>query len=250
MKTLINLVFTLVFVLSCNSQVTETIPTKANNQLLRIKQAKTQPIIDGSANDDSWKTASWYPIDQLWLGLSYTDNDFSGRYKLTWTKEALFILVEIRDDVLLDKEKDPLINWWDDDCLEVFIDEDNSGGNHQYTHSAFAYHIALDGNVVDMSTSEKGKLYNSHIESKRKTERNTSTWEVKILVYDSTYKDDNINVPVTLKVNKTIGFALAYCDNDSSLQRENFIGSVAVEGEDKNRGWIDSDIFGTLILIK
>ena len=46
-----------------------------------------------------------------------------------------------------------------------------------------------------------------------------------------------------------MGFALAYCDNDNSKERENFIGSVYVDGEDKNRGWIDANIFGTLKLI-
>ena len=45
-----------------------------------------------------------------------------------------------------------------------------------------------------------------------------------------------------------MGFALAYCDNDKSKTRENFIGSVYVEGNDKNRGWIDANIFGTLKL--
>jgi hypothetical protein len=45
-----------------------------------------------------------------------------------------------------------------------------------------------------------------------------------------------------------MGFALAYCDNDTSKERENFIGSVAVAGEDKNRGWIDAGIFGTIVL--
>ncbi|WP_372974429.1 sugar-binding protein [Muriicola sp.] len=51
-----------------------------------------------------------------------------------------------------------------------------------------------------------------------------------------------------MRKNKKIGFALAYCDNDGSAERENFIGSVFVPGEDKNQGWINADIFGTLVL--
>ena len=47
---------------------------------------------------------------------------------------------------------------------------------------------------------------------------------------------------------KKIGFAIAYCDNDTSENRENFFGSVVVDGNDKNRGWIDATIFGTIIL--
>jgi len=51
-----------------------------------------------------------------------------------------------------------------------------------------------------------------------------------------------------LKSGKKMGFALAYCDNDHSTERENFIGSTIVEGEDKNKGWIDAGIFGLLRL--
>ena len=189
------------------------------------------------------------PLDQLWLGNSYTNQDFSGRYKLSWSEDALYLLAEIKDDVLVDNNADPLVNWWDDDCLEIFIDEDNSGGEHQYNHNAFAYHIALDGNVVDMSPDKKGKLYNSHIESKRITTGNTSVWEVKISLYSDSYKDDEVNSPLKLQPGKVMGFALAYCDNDKSKTRENFIGSVYVKGDDKNRGWIDANIFGTLKLI-
>ncbi|SDS65742.1 Carbohydrate family 9 binding domain-like [Formosa sp. Hel1_31_208] len=222
---------------------------KPLKQLIKVKKAETNPTIDGIANEAVWRTSKWYSLDQLWLGKAYSKDDFQGRYKLSWTNDALYLLVEIEDDKLIDNNEDPLVAWWDDDCLEVFIDEDNSGGNHQFTHNAFAYHIALDGNVVDLSTSEQGKLYNSHIESKRITTGNTSIWEVKISLYDDTYSDAGDHTPIRLKRNKNIGFALAYCDNDNSDNRENFIGSIAVEGKDKNRGWIDADIFGTLLLV-
>ena len=60
--------------------------------------------------------------------------------------------------------------------------------------------------------------------------------------------DGQKNTPKTLTAAKKLGFALAYCDNDASAERENFIGSVFVPGEDKNQGWINADIFGTLVL--
>lgn len=250
MKNLLSITFILVFLISCNTRTSNINASKADKQVLKIKHAQTAPLIDGIANESIWQNSAWHPIDKIWLGDSLNSEDFQGRYKLTWTKDALFLLAEIKDDILLDKESDPLTAWWDDDCLEIFIDEDNSGGNHQYTHNAFAYHVALDGNVVDMSPMKKGQLYNSHIESKRVTTKNTTIWEVKILVFDDNYSEVIVSTPVTLESNKKIGFALAYCDNDTSANREHFIGSVTVDGDDKNRGWIDADIFGTLVLIK
>ncbi|WP_299526881.1 DUF6265 family protein [Winogradskyella sp.] len=222
--------------------------TKPIKQLINVNYAIESPIIDGITNEVVWEKAEWHPIDQLWLGNNYSSEDFEGRYKLTWTEEALYLLAEIKDDKLRDVYKDPLKSWWDEDCLEIFVDEDNSGGDHQYNHNAFAYHVDLDGNVVDVNHTKEGKLYNSHVTSARRTDGNTTIWEVKILLFDDTYKDDTENQPVKLESNKNIGFALAYCDNDNSEHRENFIGSVFIEGANKDRGWIDANIFGTLVL--
>lgn len=221
---------------------------KVEVQLIEVKKAVEIPVIDGKMNEDIWDKSSWHTIDQLWLGNPYDSDDFNGKYKLCWTKDALYVLVEIQDDVLMDQNIDPLKFWWNDDCVEVFIDEDNSGGEHQYNHNAFAYHIDLDGNVVDMAPGEIPRLYNHHVESKRETKGNISIWELKISIYNDTYNDDETNVPIELSSGKKLGFAIAYCDNDTSKERENFIGSIFVSGTDKNRGWIDANIFGTILL--
>jgi hypothetical protein len=222
---------------------------KENHQLRSVSKAKTPPIIDGKANDSVWSNLEWYQLDQNWVGNEYTPNDFQGKYKITWDEEAIYILAEIQDDVLIDQYDDPFKAWWDDDCVEIFIDEDNSGGEHQYGHNAFAYHVALDGNVVDFGPDKKPHLYNDHVKSAHKTEGNTTIWELKVKIYPDTYQDENNSIePLKLTAGKSVGFALAYCDNDNSKERENFIGSVYVPGENKNQGWINADIFGTLHL--
>lgn len=221
---------------------------KKDHQIITVKKTAGAPILDGAGNDECWKNINWLPLDQKWLGEDYNSEDFSGKYKLRWNQNSLFLLVEITDDILFDQNEDPLKFWWDDDCVEVFIDEDNSGGEHQYNHNAFAYHVALDGNVVDIAPDKDPRLYNNHISSKRITAGSKSIWELAIKIFDDSFVDGDKNVPVLLASGKKIGFALAYCDNDSSKVRENFIGSVFVPGEDKNQGWINADIFGTLIL--
>lgn len=199
-------------------------------------------------NDPAWQQATWYPMDQRWIGEYPKFNDFFGRYKITWTPEALYVLVEIKDDVLYDQYDDPLKLWWDDDCVEIFIDADNSGGNHQYNNNAFAYHIALDGNVVDLASDKKPVLYNSHVATKRVTKNDISVWEFEIIIYDKTYEEGKTNDAVILKKGHKLGFAIAYNDNDGSKERENFMGSVFIPGEEKNLGWINADVFGTIIL--
>ncbi len=204
--------------------------------------------IDGLVNEASWETVNWNPINQRWLGKEYSADDFSGRYKLLWDENFLYVLAEITDDKLIDTHPDGLVKYWDDDCLEIFIDSDNSKGIHQYTHNAFAYHIALDDKVTDIGTDSIPRYYD-HIISKRITKGNLSVWEAAIELYDDSYLDDQENTPLKLSANKKIGFAIAYCDNDASGERENFIGSTVVEGEDKNRGWIDAGVFEEIVLV-
>lgn len=232
-----------------NNAVTLLSSDKIDVQIIEVAKADEAPVIDGRMTEPVWKSAAWHPIDQFWLGQPVDESDFKGRFKLCWTPEALYVLAEIHDDILYDQREDPLQFWWDDDCVEVFLDEDNSGGEHQYNHNAFAYHVALDGNVVDMAPGEMPRLYNDHVESKFITKGSKSLWELKFYIFDDSYTDEAENVPVLLSANKKMGFAIAYCDNDSSEQRENFIGSIVVAGPDKNRGWIDANIFGTLLLI-
>lgn len=223
---------------------------KQTKQLIEVNHSIKTPIIDGVAESTVWADEQWHPINQRWLGDEYTESDFSGRYKLVWDAGALYLLAEITDDKLRDVFKDPLKNWWDEDCLEIFVDEDNSGGEHQYNNNAFAYHVDLEGNVVDVDETKNGILYNSHVISARKTTGKTMVWETKVLLYDDSFSNNINDKPVKLNAEKRIGFALAYCDNDASEHRENFIGSIYVQGEDKNRGWIDASIFGTLVLKK
>ncbi|TMM53310.1 sugar-binding protein [Maribacter algarum] len=221
---------------------------KEDHQIIEVKRATKSPIIDGKGNENSWNVTEWHPLDQNWLGPSYDYNDFNGRYKLNWDEDYLYLLVEIIDDSLYDRVKDPLKLWWNDDSLQVFIDEDNSGGLHQKSHNAFGYHIALDGNVVDLSESKAPKLFNEHILSAKTQHGNQTTWEMAITLYDDSYSEKSKNQTTVLETNKKIGFALAYCDNDGSIERENYIGSVFVPGEDKNQAWVNADIFGTLVL--
>ena len=47
-----------------------------------------------------------------------------------------------------------------------------------------------------------------------------------------------------------MGLMVAYCDNDGSELRENFVGSEFVPGEGKDRGWIDAGLFGALTLVE
>lgn len=211
--------------------------------------AAIAPVIDGIAAESVWQEAQWREIDQVWLGPELEESDFSGRFKVVWTEDAIYLLVEVTDDILFDRHRNPLLQYWDDDCLEIFIDEDHSGGDHQYNHNAFAYHVALDNQVVDIGTDEQPRLYNEHVNSRWRADGNKLVWELAITVYDDSYVDgrENNNA-VSLFAGKIIGLMLAWCDNDGAEIRENFIGSESVPSGPTDRGWIDAGIFGSVEL--
>jgi hypothetical protein len=216
-------------------------------------EALTPPEIDGNANDDCWNNAEWKDIDYPWGNVTTlpSSEDFSGRYKLTWTKDKLYLLAEITDDVLMDSHADPLISYWEDDALEVFVDENLSGGGHRNNYNAFAYHDALDNNVVDLrkASTDKPGLFNDSIKCARTDNGNLHTWELAINIYSDNYNDSRTtNTTAELTVGKVLGFALAYCDSDK-ITREHFVGSVPVpSGQDY--GWQSADIFTTLTLVR
>jgi len=241
---------------------------------IEAKKSPQKMSIDGLADEESWQLASWQAIDQLILGDMPSKEDFSGRFKIMWDEAQLYLLVEITDDILFDQHADPRHLYWDDDCLEIFIDEDASGGNHQFNYNAFAYHVALDNQAVDIGEknadgSDNFVLLNDHINSAwRRNEKspNKVIWELAVRVYDDSFSlplpkpkltnpastAKKHSQPVTLSLGKKLGFMLAYCDNDGSEEREHFIGSVdikAVNGN-KNLGYITADVFEKLTLVK
>ena len=218
--------------------------------------ADTSVIIDGIGDDSAWSKAEWKPIEQEWIGNIPNSDVFSGRYKIVWTEERLYYLVEITDHYISTTRQDtPLVDYWNDDCLEFFIDEDASGGDHEKSYNAFAYHISFGGeNVADYSTKGRPELFNEHINVVIKNDGNSNlyTWEVEMKIFDDKYDENNPDSNTTVKLSdgKIMGFAIAYCDADEKNTRERFIGNVYIEGEDKNVAWQNASVFAKLYLTK
>jgi hypothetical protein len=158
-------------------------------------------------------------------------------------------LVEVVDDSLSDKHANPLQNYWDDDAVEIFLDEDHSGGNHENANAfnAFAYHVSKDFDVADYNKSGAA-LFNNDLEGARSRQDNLYTWEFAIKVYKNNYVYGSSNTPATLTKDKEMGFSLAYCDNDGGDTRENFIGSKYQTSGNANRSYQDASLFSKLVL--
>lgn len=243
------------------------------------KETAIIPVIDGETDDECWDGAIWYPIDQHWIeyGIQLDSTDFFGRYKVSWSENQnlIYFYVEITDDAFIDGYLYPDVNYPGFDVLEVFIDEDNSGGLHVFddnaelglnSENAFSYHLTVnapaDGNSTDSfyacdidGTDWVDRItidYANHFQelSMKKT-GNIYQYEFSLALYDDSYDHTSPESSrVSLVKNKMIGMSLAYCDNDEPDEAlDNFIGSVWVSEEDKNTHWINSSNYGTMRLV-
>lgn len=213
----------------------------------------TAVTIDGSADEACWQNAEWYPIEKVWIPFNQVmaEGDFEGRFKVAWDSLYFYLLVEVKDDSLSDDYSDPKSNYWNDDCVEVFLDEDRSKGFHQNNYNAFAYHVSTFYDAID---SDKN---NSPINLKQNIQVVMDTigedlylWEMAIKVYNTSFNPATPEPSrVKLVPNKIMGFSVAYCDNDETTQRENFIGSMTMPEANANDNYITADYFGSLKLV-
>ncbi len=233
------------------------------------------PIIDGNSDDVCWDEADWQEIGQVWMPYNafVLADDFTGRYKSVWNADSnrVYFLVEIKDDVLVDGYTIGQGNYYKYDVLELFVDEDNSGGLHTESmgatnsENAFAYHMNYDfpgeGNVThDLAAMDGYEKYDTinyadHFpEFALKQYSHKNIYEFSLQFYHDDFDRHHPEASlVELTVNKVMGLSMAYCDNDglneNPVTRDNFYGSVEVAHADSNNHWINADLFGTMKLV-
>lgn len=208
-------------------------------------------VVDGCSRDAIWSAQDWYSLDYTWMGEAPAPADYQGRFKVAWTPERLYLLVEVVDDALTPTLADGIENYWKGDYVEVFLDEDASGGDHQYNHQAFAYHVSTEGHAIDQSTAQEPIFFDDHVEVQRTQQGDRYLWELAIAIYGSDFDEARTdNTPVTLSSGKQFGFSLAYGDNDGNSERENFMGSKETHGAGNDDGWRNSDVFGSVTLVE
>jgi hypothetical protein len=247
------------------------------------------PRIDGKGEDSCWQKVQWQSIGQVWIpyGTKVDSNDYWGNYKVVWSSSTnlLYFLVDVTDNIFIDGyhpgTTPEIFNY---DIIEVFIDEDKSGGLHVFdgkgedgiqwgtnAENAFSYHIYApfpeDGKITttpivdDIAGTNWSNAaradYTFHVPefALRKTGQQAA-WEFSLAVYNDTYSNTMTKKDSArshLYDGKIIGLTLAYCDNDSPKKepkvREKFYGSVPVPPAAYNDHWKNSDYFGRVKLV-
>lgn len=235
----------------CQSVSGSTTTEAIEDGMFIAHKSKSQVQIDGCDNDAIWSQVTWFDMNYLWMGNRVEATDYRGRFKLAWDSEYLYILVEVIDDVLHPTLENGIENYWKGDYVEVFIDEDASGGNHQFNHQAFAYHVSTEGHAIDLNTAQRAVFFDNHITVARSQVGTTYLWEMAIKLFDKVFDENQTNnKPINIVAQKRIGFSIAYGDNDGNNIRENFMGSKKTHGINNDEGYINSDVFGNILCLE
>ena len=119
-----------------------------------IRKASQPPAIDGMA-EDIWSESRQYKIGNVIYSPISSDEDFSASYKAIFDTENLYLLVDVTDDNL----KNDSDEYWLDDCIEVFIDADNSKSDG-YGDNDYQYYFEWDDAVPGMGEARRGRTGN------------------------------------------------------------------------------------------
>ena len=242
------LIFSFLFILFSISSFSQT-----QKDTIFVVKTINPLVIDGSDKDEVWSKTDWHPINQVWIpyAAKMAKGDFEGKFKVAWDSLYLYVLVEVVDDMISDDHINPLQNWWDDDCVEVFLDEDRSKGDHEKNNNAFAYHISTKYDAIDEDAYGNGVNYKNNLKVVMDTiAPQTYLWEIAIKVYNSKFVVSNPELSrVKLIPKKLMGFSIAYCDNDQTTARENFIGSMYMTAATANDNYKTANYFGSMLLV-
>jgi Carbohydrate family 9 binding domain-like len=188
--------------------------------------AATGMTVDG-VMEDAYKASTTIVPESKNSGVVDDANDLAAKIYTAYDQEALYVFVEVKDDVVEDsRSQSP----WNDDSIEVYID----GGNEK----AAAY----DGNDTQFVFSVNKKSFAS-------TKERLDGVDQQFVLGDKSYTAEIripwANVGVTgVAAGKKIGFEVELNDDDDGVDRD---GKLAWNA-DKDQCWTDPSYFGVLEL--
>lgn len=139
--------------------------------------------------------------------------------------------------------------------------EFNDNGQHIKQHrplqykkpnkKASAYHVSTEGHAMDKSVSKETVFFDEHIHVEPSQSGNIHHWEMAIQLFNNDFDEKDLNPKsVEMTKQKVIGFSIAYGDNDGNNRRENFMGSKVTPGNNNDEGYINANVFGSLLFVE
>ncbi|WP_029231431.1 endo-1,4-beta-xylanase [Butyrivibrio sp. VCB2006] len=186
--------------------------------LLAVKKGTV--VVDGQATDAAWATAKEFPV-AINVGAKA-----SATAKVLWDESNLYVLVDVKDAVLNKAASDA----WEQDSVEVFIDENNNKSG-SYQEDDKQYRI----NFENTHSFNGTKCLEENLESA------VALTEEGYRI-EAAFKWTDVNPYEGYKV----GLDLQVNDADESGKR---VGTLNWADKTGN-GWSSPEVFGTILLTK
>ncbi len=195
-----------------------------------IPQTEAPPVIDG-AIDTLWSDAPVKGFPYVVAGSISGDSDLSGTWRVLWDVNNLYLLAEVTDDSLINDSSAV----WKDDCVEVYIDADNSKGTSYDGINDYQYQFRYNDSSVYVGVGPQNTtgVTFSLIE-------NASGYIFECLIPWST-----LDSSITPAVDNLVGVDVHINDDDDGGERDGQISWHDQIGQ----AWNDPTTFGTGILI-
>lgn len=188
------------------------------SKLAPMTEADNGTIIVDGIIDKEWNRALVVSLDVETEGIT----ELGSQFRTLWDKDFLYVLLEIKDSVLNDESPNP----WEQDSVEIFIDENNAK-SVTYENDDAQYRVSFN-NLVSFNGGDE-------VHFKSKTEKTKDGYIVEAAVPMSLVK---------LEKGLIIGFDIQINDSDDSGVRSGIRNWV----NDTNLGYQDTSSFGVMIL--
>lgn len=190
------------------------------------------PQLDGTI-EALWESAGIFAVENEIMVQPDDDHATIGaRFRTLWTAEALYVLVEIEDDVLFNQAPQHAQN----DMVEIYLDLNNSKSSvydgiddDQFRFLPLSRGFSSDRNV----TAEQIQFG---------TAQTDSGWRLEVKLPWSVLTSDPDGF--TPQSGQLIGFEIMVGDNDQDVRRRALLGWTA----ETNIAWRDPSVFGVMRL--
>ncbi|MBN2090432.1 T9SS type A sorting domain-containing protein [candidate division KSB1 bacterium] len=178
----------------------------------------SEPIIDGDLSDSTWNKAlvaqtlikggTPEEFSEYWN--NFDDNQVT--WKALWSEKTnlVYIAIEIQDDIAgLNDHAFPL--FWQDDCVELYVDGDTSGGDYTTYENAQHWFIRRDNKfrLAFLNSEYTGSQIQSAIQQ---GQNGNWTLEIAMPIFDKFE-----TIPHQLALGDVIGWDVWYDDSDNKV---------------------------------
>jgi hypothetical protein len=192
--------------------------------------AHSPPTIDG-IKDESWNYPEYHTLENEILGSPFLEGDLSASYKARWDDEHLYILVEVKDDSLMN---DSSALPWEDDAVEIFIDGNNEKASG---YDANDYHFVFRWNDDTVYAYQESAL---PVNPDGVSFAQEATQQGYIMEMQIAWSA----LGVTASTAKPIGFDVYVNDDDAGGTLDRTIAWIAADNQSRD----DPSSFGSVLL--